>query len=185
MEALPLRAGRANCMSNIQQDMIEQTLAILASMMQQAAHDATLYCAEAKRTVIMPRDIELALKRLVLPGSAYWTRDDLSEEAQQIREHLFAADSSDTESDSGDSWVTDVGDAEWTETAASKLTQEMNAWPGALSGDRLPAVCTAARPHAASGGMPQACLIDLRRLTEAGALGFCGLQLGILRRLRT
>eukprot|EP01049_Picozoa_sp_SAG25_P014421 SAG25_NODE_2546_length_1539_cov_19.854167_2_plen_156_part_00 len=59
MEALPLRAGRANCMSNIQQDMIEQTLAILASMMQQAAHDATLYCAEAKRTVIMPRDIEL------------------------------------------------------------------------------------------------------------------------------
>jgi hypothetical protein len=34
MEALPLRAGRANCMSNIQQDMIEQTLAILASMMQ-------------------------------------------------------------------------------------------------------------------------------------------------------
>ena len=60
MEALPLRAGRANCMSNIQQDMIEQTLAILASMMQQAAHDATLYCAEAKRTVIMPRDIELA-----------------------------------------------------------------------------------------------------------------------------
>jgi hypothetical protein len=33
-----LRAGRANCMSNIQQDMIEQTLAILASMMQQAAH---------------------------------------------------------------------------------------------------------------------------------------------------
>ena len=83
-----MRAGRANCMSNIQQDMIEQTLAILASMMQQAAHDATLYCAEAKRTVIMPRDIELALKRLVLPGSAYWTRDDLSEEAQQIREHL-------------------------------------------------------------------------------------------------
>ena len=74
MEALPLRAGRTNCMSNIQQDMIEQTLAILASMMQQAAHDATLYCAEAKRTVIMPRDIELALKRLVLPGSAYWTR---------------------------------------------------------------------------------------------------------------
>ena len=52
-------------------------------MMQQAAHDATLYCAEAKRMVIMPRDIELALKRLVLPGSAYWTRDDLSEEAQQ------------------------------------------------------------------------------------------------------
>ena len=101
-----MRAGRANCMSNIQQDMIEQTLAILASMMQQAAHDATLYCAEAKRTVIMPRDIELALKRLVLPGSAYWTRDDLSEEAQQIREHLFAADSSGTESDSGDSWVT-------------------------------------------------------------------------------
>ena len=96
MEALPLRAGRANCMSNIQQDMIEQTLAILASMMQQAAHDATLYCAEAKRTVIMPRDIELALKRLVLPGSAYWTRDDLSEEAQQIREHLFTADSSGT-----------------------------------------------------------------------------------------
>jgi histone H3/H4 len=123
MEALPLRAGRANCMSNIQQDMIEQTLAILASMMQQAAHDATLYCAEAKRTVIMPRDIELALKRLVLPGSAYWTRDDLSKEAQQIREHLFTADSSDTESDSGDSWVTDVGDAEWSETAASKLTQ--------------------------------------------------------------
>jgi hypothetical protein len=26
---------------------------------------------------------------LVLPGSAYWTRDDLSEEAQQIRHRLF------------------------------------------------------------------------------------------------
>jgi hypothetical protein len=91
--------------------MIEQMLAILASMMQQAAHDATLYCAEAKITLIMPRDIELALKRLVLPGSAYWTRDDLLEEAQKIREHLFATDSSGTESDSDDSWVTDVGDA--------------------------------------------------------------------------
>jgi histone H3/H4 len=86
MEALPLRAGRANCMSNIQQDMIEQTLAILASMMQQAAHDATLYCAEAKRTVIMPRDIELALKRLVLPGSAYYARGDLKlRETQALR----------------------------------------------------------------------------------------------------
>jgi|EP01047_Picozoa_sp_COSAG01_P054038 hypothetical protein len=56
-----------------------------ASMMQQAAHDATLYCAEARRTVILPRDIELALKRLVLPGSAYWSRDNLPEEAQRIR----------------------------------------------------------------------------------------------------
>jgi histone H3/H4 len=43
----------------MQRDMAEQTLAIIASMMQQAAHDATIYCAEAKRTVIMPRDIEL------------------------------------------------------------------------------------------------------------------------------
>ena len=66
MEALPLRTGRTNCVTSMQRDMAEQTLAIVASMMQQAAHDATLYCAEAKRTVIMPRDIELALKRLVL-----------------------------------------------------------------------------------------------------------------------
>jgi histone H3/H4 len=64
MEAVPLRAGRAKCVSNMQQDMVEQTLAIIASMMQQAAHDTTLYCAGAKRKVIMPRDIELALKRL-------------------------------------------------------------------------------------------------------------------------
>jgi histone H3/H4 len=90
MEALPLRAGRANCMSNIQQDMIEQTLAILASMMQQAAHDATLYCAEAKRTVIMPRDIELALKRLVLPGSAYWTRDDGGDGVEYVLLRILA-----------------------------------------------------------------------------------------------
>ena len=89
MEALPLRTGRTNCVTSMQRDMAEQTLAIIASMMQQAAHDATLYCAEAKRTVIMPRDIELALKRLVLPGSAYWTRDDLPEEARQIRQRLF------------------------------------------------------------------------------------------------
>jgi hypothetical protein len=77
-------------------------------MMQQAAHDATLYCAEARRTVILPRDIELALKRLVLPGStgvlAYWSRDNLPEEAQQIRHRLFV-DASSEESDSGDSWV--------------------------------------------------------------------------------
>ena len=51
MEALPLRTGRTNCVTNMQRDMAEQTLAIIASMMQQAAHDATLYCAEAKRTV--------------------------------------------------------------------------------------------------------------------------------------
>eukprot|EP01047_Picozoa_sp_COSAG01_P049299 COSAG01_NODE_4877_length_4659_cov_5.664254_4_plen_57_part_00 len=42
MEALPLRTGRTNCVTNMQQDMAEQTLAIIASMMQQAAHDATL-----------------------------------------------------------------------------------------------------------------------------------------------
>ena len=44
-------------------------------------------------------------------------------EAQQIREHLFGADSSGAESNSGDSLVTDVGDAEWSETAASKLPE--------------------------------------------------------------
>ena len=55
MEALPLRTGRTNCVTNMQQDMVEQTLAIIASMMQQAAHDATLYCAEARRTVILIR----------------------------------------------------------------------------------------------------------------------------------
>ena len=130
MEALPLRTGRTNCVTSMQRDMAEQTLAIIASMMQQAAHDATLYCAEAKRTVIMPRDIELALKRLVLPGSTYWTRDDLPEEARQIRQRLFAdTDASSEESDSGDSWVTEVGDAEWSETARSDLTREMNAAP--------------------------------------------------------
>jgi histone H3/H4 len=127
MESLPLRAGRVECIPDIEHDMLEQTLAIIASMMQQAAHDATLYCAEAKRIVVMPRDIELALKRLVLPGSAYWTRDDLSEEAQQIRHRLFV-DASSEESDSGDSWVTDVG-GEWSETAESDLTREMNAAP--------------------------------------------------------
>ena len=128
MEALSLKTGRTGCVPDMQKDMVEQTLAILASMMQQAVHDATLYCAEAKRTVIMPRDIELALKRLVLPGSAYWTRDDLSEEAREIRQHMFA-DASSEESDSGESWVTDVGDVEWTETAQSDLTREMNAAP--------------------------------------------------------
>jgi hypothetical protein len=33
------------------------------------------------------------------------------------------------DSDSGDSWVMDVGDAEWTEAAQSDLTREMNAAP--------------------------------------------------------
>ena len=129
MEALPLRTGRTNCVTSMQRDMAEQTLAIIASMMQQAAHDATLYCAEARRTVILPRDIELALKRLVLPGSAYWTRDDLPEEARRIRQRLFADTGSSEESDSGDSWVTEIGDAEWSETAGSDLTREMNAAP--------------------------------------------------------
>jgi hypothetical protein len=32
MEALPLRTGRTNCVTNMQQDMVEQTLAIIASM---------------------------------------------------------------------------------------------------------------------------------------------------------
>ena len=52
----------------------------------------------------MPRDIELALKRLVLSDSAYWTRDDLSEEAEQFRHRLFV-DASSEESDSADSWA--------------------------------------------------------------------------------
>jgi hypothetical protein len=45
-----------------------ETLAILArsSIMQQAMHDATLYCAKAKRTVTLPRDIEAAGKREML-----------------------------------------------------------------------------------------------------------------------
>ena len=47
MEALPLRAGRANCMSNIQQDMIEHTLAILASMMQ---HRVVMLCTQPDPT---------------------------------------------------------------------------------------------------------------------------------------
>eukprot|EP01043_Picozoa_sp_COSAG02_P129096 COSAG02_NODE_66639_length_255_cov_0.538462_1_plen_33_part_10 len=33
MQAVPLRAGRAQCVSNMQQEMVEQTLAIIASMM--------------------------------------------------------------------------------------------------------------------------------------------------------
>ena len=101
MEALSLKTGRTGCVPDIQREMVEQTLAILASMMQQAAHDATLYCAEAKRTVIMPRDVELALKRLVLPGSAYWARDDLSEETREIRQHMFTDASSEVSSREG------------------------------------------------------------------------------------
>jgi|EP01047_Picozoa_sp_COSAG01_P043041 histone H3/H4 len=157
MESLPLRAGRVECIPDIEHDMLEQTLAIIASMMQQAAHDATLYCAEAKRIVVMPRDIELALKRLVLPGSAYWTRDDLSEEAQQIRHRLFV-DASSEESDSGDSWVTDVG-GEWSETAESDLTREMNAAPALFDkwqpeGHRLDVTVSHRRP---STGRTRSC----------------------------
>jgi hypothetical protein len=37
-------------------------------MLQQATRDATLYAVEAQRTVILPRDIELALKRLIYSG---------------------------------------------------------------------------------------------------------------------
>ena len=55
MEALPLRAGRANCMSNIQQDMIEQTLAILASMMQQAAQVALQSGSVRQRSLLSTR----------------------------------------------------------------------------------------------------------------------------------
>ena len=34
----------------------EQILAILGGMITQAAHDATLYCADAKRTLMLPCD---------------------------------------------------------------------------------------------------------------------------------
>ena len=121
-----MRTGRAACTSAAQQDFMEQTLAIIASMMNQAARDATLYTAEAKRTVVTSRDVELALKRLVLPGSAYWKRDDLSEETQRIRNDLF---DSDTSSDSDESWVVEVAEEAWTETEQSPLTREMNAAP--------------------------------------------------------
>ena len=107
---------------------MQQTLAIIASMMNQAARDATLYTAEAKRTVVMPRDVELALKRLVLPGSAYWKRDDLSEDTRRIRADLFDSDTS-SGSESDESWVVDVAEQAWTETGQSPLTREMNAAP--------------------------------------------------------
>ena len=126
MQSLPMRTGRGPFSSAAQQDFMEQTLAIIASMMNQAARDATLYTAEAKRTVVTSRDVELALKRLVLPGSAYWKRDDLSEETQRIRNDLF---DSDTSSDSDESWVVEVAEEAWTETEQSPLTREMNAAP--------------------------------------------------------
>ena len=126
MQSLPMRTGRGPFSSAAQQDFMEQTLAIIASMMNQAARDATLYTAEAKRTVVTSRDVELALKRLVLPGSAYWKRDDLSEETQRIRNDLF---DSDTSSDSDESWVVEVAEEAWTETGQSPLTREMNAAP--------------------------------------------------------
>jgi hypothetical protein len=121
-----MQTGRVHCASAVQQDTAEQTLCILASILQQATRDATLYVVEAQRTVILPRDIELALKRLVLPGSAYWKRTDLSEEAQQLRTRLFA--SGDCSSESDEDWVTDIDDV-WTQTARSPLTREMNAAP--------------------------------------------------------
>lgn len=121
-----MRTGRGAFSSAAQQDFMEQTLAIIASMMNQAARDATLYTAEAKRTVVTSRDVELALKRLVLPGSAYWKRDDLSEETKRIRNDLF---DSGTSSDSDESWVVEVAEEAWTETEQSALTREMNAAP--------------------------------------------------------
>ena len=123
-----MRTGRGAFSSAAQQDFMEQTLAIIASMMNQAARDATLYTAEAKRTVVMPRDVELALKRLVLPGSAYWKRDDLSQETQRIRNDLFDSGTS-SGSESDESWVVEVADEAWTETGQSPLTREMNAAP--------------------------------------------------------
>lgn len=123
-----MRTGRGAFSNAAQQDLMEQTMAIIASMMEQAARDALLYTAEARRTVVMPRDIELALKRLVLPGSAYWKRDDLCEDTKRIRADLFdSSTSSDSESD--ESWVVEPPNEVWTETAQSALTREMNAAP--------------------------------------------------------
>ena len=129
MQSVPMRTGRGAFSTAAQQDLMEQTMAIIASMMEQAARDALLYTAEARRTVVMPRDIELALKRIVLPGSAYWKRDDLSEDTKRIRADLFdSSTSSDSESD--ESWVLELPpDEAWTETAQSALTREMNAAP--------------------------------------------------------
>tara|TARA_R100000388_G_scaffold80905_1_gene59565 strand:+ start:50 stop:523 length:474 start_codon:yes stop_codon:yes gene_type:complete len=132
MEALHLKSGRGNCVNHAQQDMLEQTMAILASMIQQAMQDAAVYCCEAERTVVMPQDIQLALKRLVLPGSAYWKREDLCEEAKQIRQEMFHSEpcaEAGSGTDSDDSWVIEAGDAEWTEATTSPLAQEMNEAP--------------------------------------------------------
>ena len=70
MEALLLRAGRANCMSNIQQDMIEQTLAILASMMQQAAHEEPHTCSSSQSAPYLPHQVRIGMAILRLVGGA-------------------------------------------------------------------------------------------------------------------
>jgi histone H3/H4 len=116
-------------MTTAQQDTMEQVMAVVASMMQQAVCDAAAYVAQAQRTVILPRDIELALKRLVLPGSAYWRNDALVEDTAAIRRDLFSGEDDDFQ-------MVDAEDAEvlpedvcWTEARGSTLACEMNAAP--------------------------------------------------------
>ena len=122
-----MRTGRAPIgLTNAQQEVIEQVIGVLATMMEQALRDAAAYVQEAKRTVVMPRDVELALKRLVLPGSDYWKREDLCQTARTYRQEMFSNNSESASSE--DEWIVDLA-SDWTEASGSQFAESMNSAP--------------------------------------------------------
>jgi histone H3/H4 len=129
-DKLQMRTGLIQEPLNASQDAIEQVMGVVATMLEQAIRDAAAYAAQAQRSTVQPRDLELALKRLVLPGSEYWTNPELPAEAAAARAALCTPDSeaSSDELDepaSGDPLETEI----WVQAEGSKLVDEMNAAP--------------------------------------------------------
>jgi hypothetical protein len=132
MEGLVLRTGLYSAEDPRTTDMMEQIICLVTMLLNAAVKDASVYAQAANRKCVSPRDIHLALMRLVVPNSAFWTQEAFQADADAMHHMLFGEESgsdSDQDSDSaaGPAVLESEEEEDWVAAESScAVTTEMN-----------------------------------------------------------
>ena len=109
-------------------------MGLLMIFMENAARDASQYASAASRSIVLPKDIVLALKRQAVPSGGFWNDPNLLQRFAENRQAMLADDDDDEDDDDDDESSEGEGDdaasvPQWTAAPsdASELCAGINA----------------------------------------------------------
>ena len=94
-----MRTGQGSGGNARTEAMMPEIVSLTTMLLNASLKDAAVYAESAGRKTVAPRDIHLALMRLVVPNSVFWTAESFETDAAETRELLFGDYESDEEAE--------------------------------------------------------------------------------------